>query len=79
MAMQISLRRGVPELQKEAWQLVCWRTATVIIGGKRTAILAKDHVSLSFGVDAWWRGDIYGPPKVDVERRAKEALEDLSR
>lgn len=54
-AMQMSLRKETAEAKKEAWQLVCWRTATIVINGKRTAVLAKDHETLNFSPDDWWR------------------------
>lgn len=79
-AVQNNLRRETAEAKKEAWQLVCWRTATVVVAGKRTAVLSKDHETLKFSSDDWWRNDIYGAPKAEVERCAKVALdEDLGR
>lgn len=68
------------ERKKEPWQLVCWRTTTVIVHGKRTVVVNRDHETMSISADEWWREGWYTQTKEVNRKNAEGALaNDLSR
>lgn len=74
------LREEDSERSNQPWQMVCWRTATVIAHGKRTMSLNRDHETLTMSADGWWRQDWYRYAKAEIHMKTKKALEhDLNR
>lgn len=79
-AVHDGLKKQDIERKKGPWQLICWRTSTVVVHGKRTITLNKDHETINIGADDWWKEDYYSQTKDTIVQRSEEALaNDLSR
>lgn len=77
MAMAKTVQKFLPEAHTDRRlpprKIVCWRSATIVLGTRRVVSLKKDSAEVTFH-DSWYNSKFYTAPHETLEKEIRDSM-----